>query len=216
MSIGFQKTWTIIITIAICIFIISQARAETSNGIFADWQGEFINQAFVYEMPEMDAVYKKIADESKKRGETQSIEQIKAFFKTLGTTTFHRLSMAGDDITFYDKQKNHVKLGYKSLGSVPDTYGDHKLEWYAFEATEKEGKASEYRYIIMLKIHQHQNGQSHFHIRYGNKGVKELTGLGGMGNWWPTMVKPDFDVTAYINSINPKLMAKLLPGGNTK
>ncbi len=110
-----------------------------------------------------------------------------------------------------DSEKNQARHRYKALGTVPDTYGDHKLEWYAFEAADKEGKASEYRYIMMLQIHQHQNGQSHFHIRYGSDGVKKLTGLGGMGNWWPTMVKPDFDVAAYIDSINPKLMVKLLP-----
>ncbi len=211
MYTGIQKTWTMIISVAICIFIISQVRAETSGGIFAGWQGNFINQAFVYEMPEMNAVYKKIVAEAKNMGKTQSVEQVKAFFKTLGVTGFCRLSIAGDEVTFYDKEKIQAKHRYKALGTVPDTYGDHKLEWYAFEAADKEGQASEYRYIMMLQIHQHQNGQSHFHIRYGSNGVKELTGLGGMGNWWPTMVKPDFDVTAYIDSINSKLMVKLLP-----
>lgn len=209
------KAWTVIITIGMSIFLTPHVQAGTSNTIFADWQGNFINRAFVNERPEMDTVYQKISVEAQKRGETYTVAQIKNIFKKMAHTEFHKMSIAGDEITFYDKEKK-MPHRYKALGTVPDTYGNHKFEWYAFEAAGKGSETSRYRYIIMLKIHQHKNSQPHFHIRYGNKGIKELTGLGGMKNWWPSMVKPNFDITTYINNVNPKIMAKVLPGCNTK
>jgi len=32
-----------------------------------------------------------------------------------------------------------------------------------------------------------------------------------MANWWPTIVKTDFDINAYIKNMNAKIMVKVLP-----
>ena len=206
----------VIITLGMGLFMIVQANAGTSDGILSDWQGRFISRAFVNAMPQMDAVYKKMVVEAKKRGKTFTVKQVKTLLKKMGQTTFHTLLISGDDITFYDNENNSVTHRYKSLGKVPDSYGDYKFEWYAFEAVGKGVEDLGYRYVIMLKPHQHRNGQPHFHIRYGSKGIEALTGESGMENWWPTMVDPDFDATAYISTVNPKIMVKVLPGCNTK
>ncbi len=193
------------------VFMIAQAGTQTPNDILADWQGTFINRSFVNEKTEMDTVYRKVAVEAQKQGKQYTAGQVKQYFREMGPTSFDKLSITGDTIRFYNKGGNEVTHQYKALGTVPDIYGDYKFEWYAFQAKEKGVEDSEYRYVILLKIHEHKNGQPHFHIRYGNKGVKELTGLGGMKNWWPTMVRPDFDIPTYINNVNPKMMVKVLP-----
>ncbi len=206
-----QKVWAVVIAISVSIFLTTHVQAGKSNNIFNDWQGKFVSREFVDEKPEMAAVFKKVAMEAKKMGKNYTVEQIRNIFKKMMQTDFCSISLNGDAITFYDKAKNMVTHRYKAIGKIPDSYGNHKFEWYAFEAVGKGVAFSPYRYIVMLKIHQHTNGQPHFHFRNSNKGGKALTEEYGMKNWWPTMVKPNFDIAAYAKNANPKLMAKLLP-----
>lgn len=206
-----QKVWAVVIAISVGVFLTTHVQAGKSNNIFSDWQGKFLSKVFVDERPEMDAVFKEAAMEAKKMGKNYTVEQIRNIFKKMMQTDFRSISLKGDVITFYDEAKNAVKCQYKAIGTIPDSYGDSKFEWYAFEAVGKGVAFSPYRYIVMLKMHQHTNGQPHFHFRNSNKGGKALIEESGMKNWWPTMVKPDFDLAAYVKNTNPKLMAKLLP-----
>ncbi len=206
-----QKIWVVAITIGMSLFLSSSVQAETSSNIFSDWQGEFMSREFVNETPEMDAVYKKVVIEAKKLDKNYTKAQVRDILKGKAHTSFCRISLKGDVISFYDEMGNAVEHRYKATGTVPDIFGKQEFEWYVFEAVGKEAENSEYRYILMLKIHQHKNGQPHFHLRYGSKGARELTGLYGIKNWWPTMVRPDFDMNAYIGNLNPKIMARVLP-----
>jgi Zn/Cd-binding protein ZinT len=206
-----KKGWTAIITIGLSILLTASVQAETSSNIFSDWEGEYLSREFVNENPKMDEVYKKTAIEGQKIGKNYTVEQIRVIFKKMMHTSFQRLAFKSDTIAFYDKEKNMTKHRYKAAGTIPDSYGDYKFEWYAFEAVGKDAGSSEYRHILMLKPHQHQNGQPHFHLRYGNKEFKELIASEGMKNWWPTLVKPDFDIDVAIKNVNPKIMVKVLP-----
>ena len=193
------------------ILLTAHVQAGDSDDIFNDWQGQFISRQFVNKKPEMDTLYNKVVIEAKKRGKDYTKAMVRDSFEKIVHTDFHQISLKGDSISFYDEKGSMEKYRYKALGIVPDKYGDNEIEWYGFEAMDKESKFSEYRYIIMGKIHTHKNGQSHFHMRYGQQGIDTLTVLGGIKNWWPTIVRPDFDVDAYLKHINPKFMAKLLP-----
>ncbi len=206
-----RNVWAVIIMVGLGLIMTTHVQAGTSDNIFSDWQGKFISREFVNVAPEMDAVYEKVAVEAKKMGKNYTVAQIRHFFKKMIHTDCQSISLKGDTIVFYAPNKNAVTHQYKSTGTIADTYKDYKFEWYAFEAVDKAAVFSAYRYIIMLKIHQHENSQPHFHFRYGNKGGNALTQGTDTKNWWPTMVKPDFDLASYIKSINPKIMAKVLP-----
>ena len=205
-----KKTWFSVITIGLSIFLTTQLQAEAAGNIFNDWQGEYLSREFANERPEMDKVYQKVAIEAQKSGKNYTVKQIKAIFTGMMHTHFQRISLQGDTIFFYDKKERMEKHQYKAAGTIPDTYKDHELEWYAFEAVDEPAGTCKYKYILMLKIHHHQNGQPHFHLRYGSKGFETLIGK-DMGNWWPTIVKTDFDINAYVKNINAKIMAKVLP-----
>nr|WP_319396288.1 ZinT/AdcA family metal-binding protein [uncultured Desulfobacter sp.] len=205
-----KKAWFTIITIGLSIFLTTLIQAETADDTFNDWQGEYLSREFANERPEMDEAYQKVAIEAKKLGKTYTVEQIKEIFTRMMHTQFQRISLHGDTICFYDKKEPMAKLQYRAVGTIPDTYKDNDLEWYAFEAVNETAGTCKYKYIIMLKIHHHQNGQPHFHLRYGSKGFETLTGK-DMENWWPTIVKTDFDINAYVKKMNAKIMAKVLP-----
>ena len=192
-------------------FYISSIIRRNMHFDVKDHVSQKIVREFINENPKMDEVYKQTAIEGQKIGKNYTVAQIRVIFQKMMHTAFQRLAFKGDSIAFYDKAKKMTTHHYKVAGTVPDSYGDYKFEWYAFEAVGKDAGASEYRYILMLKPHRHQNDQPHFHLRYGNKGFKELIEGHDMKNWWPTLVKPDFDIDAAIKNVNPKIMVKVLP-----
>lgn len=205
-----KKAWFTVITIGLSIFLTTQLQAETTGNIFNDWQGEYLSREFANERPEMNEAYQKVAIEAQKSGKTYTVEQIKKIFTEMMHTQFQRISLQGDTIIFYDKKERMEKHQYRAAGTIPDKYKNHELEWNAFEAVDETAGTCKYKYILMLKRHHHQNGQPHFHLRYGSNGFKTLIGK-DMENWWPTIVKTDFDVNAYVKNINVKIMAKVLP-----
>ena len=205
-----KKALFTIIAIGLSIFLTTLIHAETSENIFNDWQGDYLSRAFANERPEMDEAYQKVELEAKKLGKPYTVEQIKDIFTKMMHTQFQRISLYGDTISFYDKKESMEKHQYKAMGTIPDTYKDHELTWYAFQAVDETAPVTKYKYVLMLKIHQHQNGQPHFHLRYGSKGFDTLIGT-DMENWWPTIVKTDFDINTYVKNMNAKIMAKVLP-----
>ena len=205
-----KKTWFTMITIGLSIFLTTQLQAKPTDNIFNDWQGEYLSREFANERPEMDKAYQKVVIEARKLRKTYTVKQIKEIFTDMMHTQFQRISLQGDTIIFYDRKERMEKHQYKTAGTIPDKYKDHKLEWCAFEAVDETAATCKYKYILMLKIHHHQNGQPHFHLRYGSNGFESLIGK-DMEKWWPTIVRTDFDVNAYVKNIDAKIMAKVLP-----
>ena len=201
---------TVIAILGISAFFAPCVQAGTPSNIFDDWQGEFISRHTLNTKPEMKEMYQKVAITARENGKNYTAEQVGAVFLQLMRTDFVSIRLKGDTITFYDQEKNTQTVRYKAAGTVPDIYKDHEFEWFAFEAEGDQAQSCKFRYILMLKIHEHQNDQPHFHLRYGSKGIKALTGA-SLEDWWPTLVSPDFDIKAYVKSLNTKLMVKILP-----
>ena len=180
------------------------------ESIFSDWQGEFISRDYFNRQPAMDVKYEEMATAAQKRGKDYSAEEAKDFFTKMMRTDFTRLSFDQDKVTFYFEDGKSVTHEYESAGIVSDTYGGEPLEWYAFEATDEQAQESEYRYLLLFKIHQEGEGQPHFHMRYGGQGFDALTAA-ELGSWWPTGVYPDFDFEKEIANFNAKAMSNFLP-----
>lgn len=195
---------------AIAAIILGFSVSAQAEDIFSGWQGEFLSRDQFNKLPVMDEMYQKMADAAVEKGKDYTAQKAKEFFLSMMATDFEKIAFDKDTITFTDEDGKETTLQYKDAGIIKDDYEGYELEWHAFEAIDADA-SSQYKYVLLFKIHQHAEGQAHFHLRYGDKGFDDLIKNPDFKNWWPTAVYPDFDFDKELENFSPKVMARMLP-----
>ncbi len=204
-----QKASSMLAAFGMAILCLCSSAMADEN-LFSDWQGEFLSRDYFNKQPAMDVKYEEMAAAAREDGKDYTAAEAKEFFTKMMRSDFTRMVFDQDKVTFYYEDGKSVTHEYESGGVISDTYGGEPLEWYAFEAVDEQAIDSVYKYLLLFKVHQHGEGQAHFHLRYGSHGFDALTSA-DLGNWWPTGVCPDFDLEKEIANFNAKVMAKFLP-----
>lgn len=205
-----MKRFVLIILSA--LFITSTAAAASPVEDLSPWQGDYISRITLIQHPEMQPLYRQIAEEAAAQGKSYTIEEVKTHLARTFQTDFSRIKIKGNSITFYfaDEASQPLSRTYKYAGEIPDSYGKMKFSWHGFTASAKGAKDAPYTALLLMKTHKHNKGVPHFHLRYSSKGLKVITGP-KVEHWWPTLLPKGVDIKAFRKGMDSKLLVKLLP-----
>ena len=192
-------------------FLILAACVPLQAEDLSAWQGEFISRATLINHPEMESLYQDISKAAEAQGKSYSAEDIKTYFKQLFHTDFSLIKITDNTVTYYHENpvSPPVTRTYTYTGEIADAYQKTTFSWHGF--TSDGGGESDRRYtsLLMMKIHQHNNGVPHFHLRYAEVGQPPVTGP-EFEQWWPTLLPSDTDITLFKKGADPERMARLL------
>lgn len=207
-----MKRFGLILLLVAALFIAGTAGAAAPVKDLSPWQGDYISRTILIQHPEMQSLYRQIAEEASAQGKSYTTEEVKTFFARTFRTDFSKIRVEGNTITFYplDKASPPISRTYNYAGEKSDSYGKMKFSWHGFTADAKGAKGAPYSTILLLKIHKHGKGVPHFHLRYSSKGFKAVLGP-EIEYWWPTLIPADVDAKAFTKGMDPKKLAGILP-----
>ncbi len=159
--------------------------AESESVSLADWEGTWISASSLVGDPAMRPACEAVADAA--RG--YQADDVASVLASWYATSFAVLRVADDAITFYEADGVTVlaECEYEFSGAKMASFGEHEFPWYTFEARSGDGACAEYRHVIATEIHTHEGSMPHWHMRYGDRSVKELIHDGTYAGWWPTL-----------------------------
>ncbi|PID57621.1 hypothetical protein CSB45_07290 [candidate division KSB3 bacterium] len=190
-----RKTFILsICTVHVLIFA-AFAFAEDAE-LFAGWKGKWLSSHMLNSDPAMEKGFAAIA----KAAEGKSAEDVKSFMASMYETDFGALLLEGNTITYYENDGTTVKAvcKYDSTGKESTTFTNkdgttHEFYWYTFLLTSGGDACKEYTNLIMTEVHAHEEGKTHWHMRYGEMDSEKLMNHPN-AMWWPTMVDADTTV----------------------
>ncbi|KIX15725.1 ZinT/AdcA family metal-binding protein [Dethiosulfatarculus sandiegensis] len=199
----------VILLLLSLLLISATAVAATLVTDLSPWQGEYISRITLIRHPDMQPLYRDTAKAAAVKGKSYTSEQVKAHLARTFRTDFGKIKIKGNSITFYplDKASSPLTRAYTYAGEKSDSYGKMKFSWHGFTADTKDAP---YKFLLMMKPHQHNKGVPHFHFRYSNKSFKAIIGP-EIEYWWPTFLPLNVDVKEFRKGTDPKLLARLLP-----
>lgn len=189
------------------------ASGQTKPGVqdLSHWQGEFISRNMLMNHPDMEPLYRQIAEAAEKIGKSYTAGSVKERLTRLSHTDFDRIVVNGDTISFYsDDPRQSILKTFTYAGEKSDAYGKTTFNWYGF--TSDRGPSEEknaFSFLLLLKIHSHEGGTPHFHIRYSDKGFEALTGP-EFNDWWPTMLPAGMEMKDFLSDMDPDRIARLI------
>jgi hypothetical protein len=150
------------------------------------------NAALFLDDPAMDAA---LAAAAEAAGACYEADDVKAFMAEMMKADFAAVAMTQDGaVTFYEEDgsiQGHCR--YRYLGTETAWWGDFQLEWHKYrrlfclpgQGSFRQVRA--YRNLVATPVHQHGDGMTHAHVRYGTESFDELMNDPGNAMWWPTL-----------------------------
>ncbi len=201
-----------ICAISTALFALSGYAEESS--LFAGWEGKWVSSHALNSDPAMEPGFEAIA----KAAKNKTAEDVKTFLASMYASDFGAMELIGNTITYYDLGGATVKATceYSDAGKESTTFTNkdgnkHEFFWYMFSLKSGDAACKEYSNLIMTEIHGHEGGMDHWHMRYGEMGLKKLMNYPN-AMWWPTLLRGDTTVEQALDNTlkNAEEMASML------
>ena len=111
------------------------ASGQTEPGVhdISHWQGKFISHNMLMNHPDMEPLYRQIAEAAAKTGKSYIAGSVKERLIRLFHTDFDRIAVNGDTISFYsDAPRQSILKTFTCAGEKSDACGKTTFTWYGF------------------------------------------------------------------------------------
>jgi Zn/Cd-binding protein ZinT len=191
--------------IGLFIFVLLAAGCDNGNGgdpepELAEWNGTWNSYLEYFDEPQLLTILEAQYEPYKER---MTLEEFKAFVKSIVRTDFGSFVIQDNTITFYEQKQTQKNpsgnvldtVTYTFKGTLTDVWGagtaeEAGFDWYAFKG-DREG---DHKYLLLEEAGRDtSSGPLHFHMRYGGKGFADLllTPTDNYNRWAPTIVSSD-------------------------
>lgn len=112
----------------------------------------------------------------------------KNFLNDMQKASFGDLSISGNSITYYSPNGTvQCQCEYEFVGKETVSFQGEEFDWYKFQLKSTEEQCSDYKYLIATKVHSHEDGMTHWHMRYGSSNFEDLMNNPKYAMWYPTL-----------------------------
>lgn len=146
--------------------------------------------------PAMDDVLDDVAVAAADQGKAcHDADSVRDFMAEMMAADFAALAINDrSTMTFYDTDGSiQLYCRYRYLGSELVSSGGYDVEWHKYKRRSCMPGSGwpryvrGYRYFVATPVHQHGDGMTHTHVRYGDRGFDDLFYNPDYATWWPTL-----------------------------
>ncbi len=182
----------------------------------APWAGEWVSMATATKSSELDAVYEKTA----KKMPNYTAGGLKDAVVKMYDCPVLKIKANGTNtlkVTIMDAngKPKTVNCEYKFESKV-EIKGFEGSFWYTFRSLNHDKELKSIHYLIMTEAHDHGDGKTHWHARFGARSIEAL--VNDESAYWPTFVKASTSEKELVENFKQNIpnMDKFLPASPFK